>query len=427
MPQATYFPRVHVVDPDSALHGRTVALLLVDGHARVAPEQVPEYAERVEVDGLHVSPGWADVGGAFHEPGHEEKETVESFLSAASAGGYTHALAYPVTEPSVDDGASARGVLSLAPAQLGVGLQLIGALSQGRRGEQLATIGELSEAGVSFFGDGLRAIADAKLLQLGLAYTQTFGATVVTQPDDRRLSAGGQLHEGDTSTALGLPGLPAMAEEIGVARDLRLQAYRGGRLHFHALSLASSVATVREGGSPEVTFGVSALHLLRTDEALIDYDVSAKVLPPLRAETDREALRAALRDGAAACLSSNHRPHDTESTRVEFPYAAFGAATLELTYAMAATAVGSEIAVDYLSRRNRAFAGLPPATLRDGGRAELTFFVPEASFVVPAAPLASKAVNVPLVGRSLRGLPIGTYTGGSWRPSPWLLLKHANR
>ena len=417
--KATYFPRVRVVDPDSAYHGELVDLLIEGGATVLSPQDIPDGVERVEVEGLCVSPGWVDVGGAFHEPGHEEKETVASFLAAAAVGGYTRVLAYPVTEPAVDDGGDVRAVSSLADEHVGVDLALIGALSMGLRGEQLSTMGELSEAGVAFFGDGLRAVGDAKLLQLALTYAQGFDGTVISQPGERRLEGAGQMHEGRVSTALGLPGLPAIAEEIGVARDLALRSYRGGRLHFHALSLASTVAQAAEHAAAELTFGVSALHLLATDEALINYDVNVKVLPPLRGEEDRAALQAALRSGAASVLTSNHRPEDLESTRVEFPYAAFGAATIELTYALATTAVGSDVAVDYLSRRNRAFAKLPAATLQAGATAELTFFVPDAEFTVPPETLASRAVNVPLVGTRLRGLPIGTYARGAWRPSAW--------
>ena len=422
MTEATYFPQVRVANRDSPFDGQTVALAVVDGTIEINPAAPPANATVVEFDGLHVSPGWADFGAALHEPGHEHKETLDSLLAAAQAGGYTHVTAFPETEPVVDDATALKGLLALAPDDLGVGLGIIGALSKGKSGEQLAVTGEMADAGVGFVGDGLRAVEDPKLLQLALTYAQAFGVAVVTQPGERRLEGAGQMHEGEVSTALGLPGLAAMTEEIGVARDLRLREYTGGRLHFHALTLAATLeaAAFAKTQSASVSYGVPVLNLLLTDQALDDYDATAKVLPPLREAPDRDALHSAIFTGAADVLVSNHRPHDTEESRVEFPYAAFGAATLELAFAIAATATDAATAADYLGRRNRAFCGLAPATIEDGARAELTLFLPEATFEVPERALRSLGVNVPLVGRKLTGVPAGTFAECRWRPSPWL-------
>lgn len=422
MPAPIYFPDVRVTDWDSPYDGTSIALLVRGGVLRVNPESVPEGARRVEIDGLHVSPGWADIGPALHEPGAEEKETADSLLAAAAAGGYTRLLAFPATAPIVDDGSALRGVLAHVGDDHGVQLSLIAALSTRGRGEQLSEIGELADAGVRFIGDGLDPIDDAKLLQLALTYARPFGTIVVTQPGQSRLQGNGQVHEGEVSTALGLPGIPAIAEEIGLARDVSLLRYRGGRLHLHALSLASSVqaaASAKTAGAA-LTYGVACLNLLLTDAALDRYDATAKVLPPLRTASDREALREAIRAGAADALVSNHRPHDTESHRVEFPYVSCGAATIELAYAVAATAVGSAPAVAYLAHQNRQLIGAPTAGVRDGAVAELTFYLPDLAFEAPREALESKGVNVPAAGRMLTGVPAGTLVGPTWRPSPWL-------
>lgn len=422
MPAATFFPRVQVTDSDSPHDGQTVALLVVDGTVRVNPADVPGDATVVAFDGLHVSPGWTDFGAALHEPGHEEKETVDSLLAAAAAGGYTRVLAFPNTDPVVDDASALRGVLAHVNDDYGVQLELIPALSSGARGEQLAAIGELAEAGARFVGDGLDPVRDPKLLQLALTYAQPFGTAVVVQPGQSRLEAGGQMHEGAVSTSLGLPGVPAMAEEIGVSRDLRLLDYRGGRLHLYALSLEASIreAAFAKTRGADLTYGVACLNLLLTDEALVNYDATAKVQPPLRPAAEREALREAIRSGQADALVSNHRPQDMESHRVEFPYASPGAATLELAFAIAATAVGPADAVAYLAGHNRRLCGAPPATVVDGAAAELTFYLPNQAFEVPPQALRSAGVNVPVVGRRLSGVPAGTLVGSVWRESPWL-------
>ena len=376
----------------------------------------------IDVFGLHVSAGWVDFGAAVYEPGHEEKETVDAFLAAAATGGFTQVFAYADTIPSVDSASSARGLLSLVDEGFGVSLHLIAALSRGREGKQLSEIGELATAGVRHFGDGLRAVGDAKLIQLALAYTQAFDAVVVAQPGEARLENNGQMHEGLVSTMLGVSGVPAMAESIGLERELALLGYRGGRLHLPLLTLASSVerAAFAKTVHPGLTYGVSVAHLLLDEGALSNYDVDAKLWPPLRTAADREGLRDAVAKRSADVLSSHHRPQDVESKRVEFPYAAFGAATIEHAFGIACTAMGgADDVVHYFAVQNRAFAGLPAVGIDDGVPAELTFFLPQQAFVAPDTPLAGGGVNVYAAGRRLIGVPVGTFANGAWRESRW--------
>ncbi len=423
VPRATLFTSVQVYDPEGPHHGATVDLLVDGGRVQVNPPQLPAELETVSVSGLHVSAGWVDFGAAVCEPGHEEKETLEAFLGAAATGGFTQVFAYAETTPVVDNAAAARGLSGLADERFGVSLHLIGGLSRGARGAQLAEIGELVGEGIAFFGDGLRAVSDAKLLQLALAYTQAFDATVVAQPGELRLEGEGLMHEGLVSTMLGLAGLPAMAESIGLERNLALLAYRGGRLHLPQLTLASSVERVAFARTvyPGLSYGVAVTHLLRDDTALSNYDVDAKLHPPLRAAEDRAALCEAIRVRSADVLTSNHRPQDTESKRVEFPYAGFGAATIEQSFALARTALGqASEALYYLAVQNRRFAGLPECRIEDGATAELTFFLPDRAFEMPDRSLAGMGVNVYAAGATLTGVPVGTFAEGQWRESRWV-------
>ncbi len=416
------FTSVTVYDPDGEHHGKTVDLLVDGGRVTLNPESRPAGVRTLAFPGLHVSAGWVDVGAAVHEPGHEQRETLNAFLAAASTGGFTRVLAYADTVPTLDTGTAARGVLALADQRFGVSLHLIGALSRGGEGHQLSEIGELVEAGCTFFGDGLRAVQDAKLLQLALAYTQAFDATVVAQPGERRLEGQGQMHEGLVSTMLGVVGLPAMAEVIGLQRDLALLDYRGGRLHVPVLTLAETVrqAAFAKTLHPGLSYGLAVAHLLLDDTALRDYDPDAKLWPPLRSSADRNALRDAVASRSADALVSNHRPQDMESKRVEFPYAAFGAATIEQTFAIARTAMGeAEDVLYYLAVANRRLAGFTPISIRDGANAELTFFLPDQPFTMPKRSLAGMGVNLCAAGVPLVGVPVGTFTGGVWRESRW--------
>lgn len=419
MPGATLFERVTVVDHGGPLDGQRVDLLVdEEGLMHVGARDRPS-AGHVRLDGLHVSPGWVDIGAGVGEPGHEQRETVRSLQAAAVEGGYTRVLAQPITDPVVDDAAAAEAFAAKAAGHP-VRVTPIGALSRDGAGDHLAEFADMAQAGVSFVGEGLGPVDDPKLLQLALAYARPLDITVSAQPGQRRLSDGALVHEGRVSTLLGVPGFPAMAEAIGLARDLELLGYRGGRLLVIAPSLAASVDLLlaARAGDSEVQFGVSALHLLLCDEDALGYDRGAKVLPPLRATADRERLRAAIASGEADALLSLHRPLTAEETNVEFARGAFGAATLERAFGIAARGLGDALAVArYLSTRNRACARVDPAHLRHGAPAELTFFLPERRYEAPARSTASLAANPALPLQTLRGLPVGICVGGDYLPS----------
>ena len=420
MADGTFFERVTVADRGGPHDGRVVDLYVApDGRLEIDGDR-PDGAGRVAVPGLHVGPGWVDIGAGVGEPGFERRETLRSLQAAAVEGGYTRVVAQAATDPAIDD-ASAVHAFRARAAGHPVDVRPIGALSRDAGGEHLAEYGDLARAGVRFVGDGLEPVDDPKLLQLALAYAEPLGLRVCAQPGQSRLSAGGQVHEGATSTLLGLPGLPAMAEEIGLERDLALLAYRGGRMFVYAPSLATSVDRLREAKAAglDVSYGVSALHLLLTDEAALGYRPDAKVLPPLRGEADRARLREALASGEADALVSLHRPLTEEETRVEFAYAEFGVATLEHAYGIATTAVGDGLLVaDYLGRRNRAAVGEAEVHVADGSgvAADLTFFLPEVDYRVPESPRGSLAANPAAVGETLRGLAVGVCVGGEYLP-----------
>ncbi len=403
---AVLFRQVRIVDRASELHGSLADLLLQNGRLSVDPARFPTDREEIEVDGLCVSPGFVDIGAGVGEPGFEQRETVLSLLDAAAVGGYTHVVAQPLTNPAADNQAIVRSIRAQAeghPVALGV----IGALSKGGHGTELAEYGDMALAGVRLVGDGLRPIADPKLLQLAIAYAQALDLTVTTTPGERRLAGGGQMYEGRVSTELGLPGIPALAELLGLKRDLGLLSYRGGRLHVQAVSLAESVALLRaeKGRSTGLTYGVPALNLLLTDEALRGFDVNAKVTPPLATEADRLALCEAILTEEADALISNHRPAEIEHKALEFPYADSGSATIELAFSIANQAVGkSEVVAAFLGRHNRRIAGLPEYRIADGAEADLTFFLPDIKFTAPNRLSSSLGANPPAPGHEVRGV-----------------------
>ncbi len=415
---ATYVKSVFVNDPKSPFHKKKVNLLLSKAGVSVNPKVLPKRHTVIDVKGLCVSPGWVDIGAAVGEPGNEQRETVSSLQKAAQKGGFTDVLVLPEGDPAIETRSAVEGLLARAN-DIGTHVHVIGAISKGKKGVELAELGDMSRSGVMMFSDGLEPIEDAKLLQVSLDYAKPLNGTLVVQPGDRRLSLHGQVHEGVTSTVMGLPGFPALSEEVGLARDLSLLKNRGGRLHIQAVSLASSIKTCDSlKKKASLTYGVPILNLLLTEEATQNYDVNTKVLPPLRPEKDRKALMKAVIDRRADALVSNHQPHEAEAKKVEFPYASFGAATIEIAFGMATSALGdAHVVAEYFGIKNRGLAGLPEMIVQDGEDVELSFYLPDAKFDAPTSCSFSMGCNAAVQGKSLTGQPFAIFCRRTWSKS----------
>lgn len=394
---------------------KKVDLLLSKAGVEVNPKSLPKRYAEIQVKGLCVSPGWVDIGAAVGEPGNEQRETVTSLQAAARKGGYTDVLVLPEGEPAIETRSAVEGLLARASSS-GPRVHVMGAISKGKQGVELAELGDMTKSGVRLYSDGLDPIEDAKLLQVALDYAKPLESVLVVQPGDARLSLHGQVHEGVTSTMMGVPGFPSLSEEVGLARDLALLAHRGGRLHVHAASLASTVKscdTIKKKN--KLSYGIPVLNLLLTDEATAEYDVNTKVLPPLRLEKDRKALVKSIVDGRADALISNHQPHESEAKRVEFPYASFGAATLEIAFGIATSAIGDAHCVaEYFGVKNRELALLPQVTIQSGEAVDLTFYQPSEEFEAPRSCVASLGSNAAVQGKKLVGQPFAIFCRNSW-------------
>jgi len=391
-----------------------VDLLLSKSGVEVNPSSLPKRYAEVKVKGLCVSPGWVDIGASVGEPGNEQRETIASLQAAGRKGGFTDLVVLPEGEPAIETRSGVEGLLARVDTS-GPRIHVIGAISKGKKGVELAELGDMASCGVTLFSDGLEPIEDVKLLHVALDYAKPLDSVLVVQPGDQRLSLHGQVHEGVTSTVMGLPGIPALSEEVGLARDLSLLVHRGGRLHVFAASLASTVKTcdtVKKKN--DLTYGIPVLNLLLIDEANNGYDVNAKVLPPLRLEKDRKALVKAILNGKADALISNHQPHESEAKRVEFPYAAFGTATLEVAFGIASTGTGDPHCIaNYFGVKNRALARLQPTTV-DSGEVDLTFYQPDVEFEAPQSCTASLGSNAAVQGKKLIGQPFAIFCRNRW-------------
>lgn len=381
-----------------------------------------------DCSGCLVSPGWLDVGVQSGDPGFEHREDTASLVAAAARGGYTRVAIWPTTNPALDSKASVHYVQS-RNAHSPVMILPIGAVSEGTNGKSITEMLDMYHAGAVAFGDGSKGLQHAGLMLLALQYVKAFGGLVVNQPMNAQLSFDGHLHEGLQSTLLGMRGIPALAEEMMVMRDLKLLEYTQSKLHIANVSSAQSVAQIRTAKAQglAVTASVAIMNLLFDDEALQHFESFYKVLPPLRLASDRQALWEGLLDGTLDFISSNHCPWDEEHKKLEFPYASFGASTIETTYAalrtlgrewLANTPQVDEKIVSWFGVRPAEVLGVGGIQLEIGEKANLTIIDPQASWEYTADNALSKSLNSVFLNTPLQGKIRGTFHGNAhvWMP-----------
>ncbi len=365
---------------------------------------------------LCVSPGWLDVGVYAADPGFEHREDLTSVAAAAAAGGFTAIACLPNTDPALHTKSEILYIKNKATS-LPIHCYPIGAVSYACEGKDLAELFDMHAAGAIAFSDGKRSVQDAGLLLRAMQYAQAFNGLIINVPHHKTIAAGGQMHEGVMSTSLGLKGLPAMAEELMVQRDLSLLEYSGGRLHIHLVSTARSVSMIRAAkqAGQAVTCSVAVANLCFSDEKLSTFDSNWKISPPLRSDSDAAALLEGLEDGTIDFICSNHTPWHEEAKNLEFTYADFGMTGLETSFALCRTFLDKKLNINQLvekmSLAPRKILGLPIPPIAVGARAELTVFDPEKEWVLEEKNVRSKSRNTPFIGQTMRGKVLGILSG----------------
>jgi dihydroorotase len=417
-----------VLDPASGLD-RVANLRTRDGRiTAIAPGLEPEGGETVlDARGRLVLPGFVDLHCHLGEPGHEDRETLATGTRAAAAGGFTTVCCMGDTSPRLDTGAELAALRARADETAQVRVLPIGCVTRDRDGGELAELAELAQAGAVAFSDDPRPVRSGRLLRHALAYSAMLGRPVVEHAVDLDLAEGGLAHEGRVATWLGLPGVPAAAEEIAVARAIALARLTGGRLHLAHLSTAGAVAQVRAARAEglAVTAEVSPLHLLLDEEAVgrgpqgRPFDSSTRLDPPLRAAADAAALREGLADGTIAAIATDHRPQRVVDKDCEYAYAAPGATVLETAFGALMELVAAEqlsllTVVRALTSGPAQVFGLDAGRLTVGGPADLVIADPEATWTVEPSRFHSRGKSTPLAGRTLRGRVLATLVGGAF-------------
>lgn len=405
-----------IIDPNSPFHQETKDIYIEHGRIRTIGDRLAvEGAQVIDQRGLHVSPGWVDIGMQIGDPGYEHREDIASATRAAARGGYTSIAPFPNTDPIMDTKASLNYWRNQSRGNL-VEILPIAAITSHCNGKDITEMIDMQHAGAIAFSDGSHSTQNNGMMMRALQYVRAFDGVVINRPFDASLAGGGHMHEGLVSTQLGMKGISHLAEDMMVARDIYLAEYTESKVHIHGVSTAGAIELIRQAKDKgiQVSCSVTPLNLFFHEDSLADFDTSFKVLPPLREKSDSEALLKGLRDGTIDFVISNHVPLEEERKKLEFAYADFGAIGLETCYALLNTGLKGfdpTALVKLLGINAREIFAIPVPVIKEGSPVDLTFFQPERDWQLEAHQIGSKSKNCPLINHSFTGRVLGIVKG----------------
>jgi dihydroorotase len=411
--------QVKIADTKSPYNGLVKDILLQDHQiSSISDKYKGEADQIIELKNAFVSPGFVDPFVHFCDPGMEHRETLDSGAAAAQQGGFTTVFVIPNTQPVIDTKSQVTYIKQHSQ-DLPIHIFPIGALSKKLEGKDLAEMIDMHSNGAVAFSDGLYPVQSTLLFLKGLQYVKAFDGVVIQMPIDKSLGSLGLMNEGILSTRLGLPGIPAIAEELIIQRDIELLKYTSSKLHITGVSTAKGIALIgaakKEG--LQITCSVTPYHLFFTEEDLKDYDTLLKVFPPLRTKEDQKAIIAAIENGTVDCISSHHMPQDWDGKTIEFENAKAGIASIETSFASVKQAISSlsEARLSELFSSNaRNIFNLSSATITEGAEAELTLFSTKETTNLSKESSKSKSANSPFWNINLSGKILGTYVKGKF-------------
>ncbi len=401
-----------IIDKSSPFHNQKKDILIENNTLTKIADSItcPDNCKEVILEDLHVSDGWFDTSVSFGEPGYEERETLDNGLDVAAKSGFTDIALNSSTKPYLDTKTAITYVQNSSILKA-TNLHPIASLTQGSKGIDMAELYDMQSSGAIAFGDYKKPINNDNLMKVALQYSQNFNGTVLSFPHNNSIAIEGIVNEGANSTKLGLKGIPNLAEELQISRDLFLLEYTGGKLHIPTVSTAKSVALIREAKQKElnVTCSVASHNLTLTDDELNSFDSNSKVLPPLRTKSDVTALLEGVKDGTIDTITSDHTPIDIENKKVEFNNAEFGTTGLENLFGNLKTVLDTETIVSCLTDKPKSIFGIEKASISEGNKANLTLFTPSGKNVFTKKEILSTSKNSIFLDKVTAGKVYGIF------------------
>jgi len=409
--------QVTIADPNSPHNGNKKDILIADGIINRIDDNISDdNAQKLNAGDLIVSPGWVDIFAHACDPGYEYRETLETCANAAAAGGFTQLFILPDTDPVIDNKTQVEYIKQKSES-LNINIQPLGTISKKRDGKELAEMYDMRQSGAIGFTDGMQPVQHAGLFLKALQYVRSFKGVIIQVPQDKTINASGLMNEGIISTRMGLSGIPSIAEELIIARDIELLRYTQSALHITGITTKKSIELIKAARAEglNISCSVTPYHLFFCDEDLQGYNTNLKVNPPLRSRSDMIALRQAVKDGFIDCIASHHIPQDWDNKTCEFEYAKSGMIGLQTAYAAVQTVLSglsSTQIVNIFSLNARKIFQLNEATILEGKKAELTLF-DTSTFIFNKEKNKSKSQNSAFINIPLNGNVIGIVSKGN--------------
>jgi dihydroorotase len=401
-----------ILENQNPFHKQQVDIEITDGIISKIGKNlaVKDGFEIIEKENLHVSQGWLDTSVVFGEPGFETTETIENGLKVAAKSGFTSVLLHSNTNPAIDNQAIIQFIKSKAHNSV-TNLHIVGCLTKNSEGTDLAELFDMKNAGVVAFGDYKKSMTNANLLKIAFQYVDNFDGILFVQPMNKDIKGKGFVNEGEVSTKLGLKGIPAMAEEMEIERNIALLEYTNGKLHIPTITTKNSVDLIAKAQAKglQITCGVSVNNLVLTDEELVDFNSNTKIYPPLRTETDRKALIEGVLNNVISVITSDHCPVNIEQKQLEYDLADYGSIGLESAFGALQTVLPTEVIVEKFTAQ-KSYFNIENPTISEGNKADITLFNPNEEWVFGKENILSFSKNSIMMGKKMKGKVYGIIT-----------------
>lgn len=399
-----------ILEKQNPFHNQQVDIEITDGIISKIGKNLPiqDGFEIIEKENLHVSQGWLDTSVVFGEPGYETTETIENGLKVAAKSGFTSIFLHSNTNPAIDNQTVIQFVKNKALNSVS-NLHVVGSLTKNSEGVDLAELFDMKNAGVVAFGDYKKSMSNANLLKIAFQYVENFDGILFIQPMNKEIKGKGFVNEGVVSTKLGLKGIPAMAEEMEIERNIALLEYTNGKLHIPTITTKKSVELITKAQAKglQITCGVSVNNLVLNDEELVDFNSNTKIYPPLRTEEDRKALIDGVLNNVISVITSDHCPVNIEQKQLEYDLADYGSIGLESAFGALQMVLPTEVIVDKFTSAKSYFK-IESNSISEGNKAEMTLFNPNVDYTFTKENILSFSKNSIMIGKQMKGKVYGS-------------------